>query len=162
MNEGAIVFKFQSITENSLDIALEIINSNPDYNTIEGGRPFRTIEEVREMFINEKTDSYFIMMESKYVGIIDFLKNNPSDNYPWIGLLMIHGDYHSMGYGKKSYISFEKELKKQNFANVRIGILEKNIKAKKFWSSLGFEFYEEKKWKEEIIHCFEKSLLKII
>ncbi|UZQ84891.1 GCN5 family acetyltransferase [Thermoclostridium stercorarium] len=74
---------FQPITEDLLDIVLEIINSN------ENGVPSRTIEEVKNEFLNLNTESYLIFLENKYIGIIDFLKNNPYDNCPWIGLLMI-------------------------------------------------------------------------
>ena len=95
---------FRPITEDLLEFVLEILNSNSHYNVLENGNPLRTIEEARNEFFNQTTDSYFIILENKYIGIIDFLKNNPKDNCPWIGLLMIHGDYHSMGYGKKAYI----------------------------------------------------------
>ena len=74
---------FQPITEDLLDIVLEIINSN------ENGVPSRTIEEVKNEFLNLNTESYLIFLENKYIGISDFLKNNPYDNCPWIGLLMI-------------------------------------------------------------------------
>ena len=80
---------FQPITENSLDIVLEILNSNTHYNILENGVPSRTIEEVKNEFLNLNTESYLIFLENKYIGIIDFLKNNPYDNCPWIGLLMI-------------------------------------------------------------------------
>lgn len=157
-NGGINMIKFQPITEDLLKFALEILNSNSHYNVLENGNPLRSIEEARDEFINQVTDSYLIILENKYIGIIDFLKSNPKDNCPWIGLLMIHGDYHSMGYGKKAYASFEEKLKQQNFENVRIGILQNNIGAKMYWTKLGFKFYENSQWEGKLIECFEKQL----
>lgn len=102
---------FQLITEDLLETALEIINSDPHYNILVNGSPSRTIAEVRNDFINQTTESYLILLDSKYIGIIDFLSNNSNDNCSWIGLLMIYGDYHSMGYGRMAYLSFEENLK---------------------------------------------------
>lgn len=138
---------FQPITEDLLDIVLEIINSNSHYNILENGNPLRTVEEIKSDFFNGDTESYIILNENKYIGIIDFLGNNPGDNCPWIGLLMIHGECHSKGYGKMAYNLFEERLKQQNYSKVRIGILQENTLAKKFWVSLGFKFYAYKKWK---------------
>lgn len=93
------------------------------------------------------------------IGVIDFLKKNPKDNWPWIGLFMIHGKHHNKGYGKIAYNLFEEKLKQQNFTKVRIGILQENTIAKKFWSSLGFRFCAYKQWKEKTIECYEKLLI---
>lgn len=128
---------FQPITENSLDIVLEILNSNTHYNILENGVPSRTIEDAKE-FLN--TESYLIILGNKYIGIIDFLEKNPDDNCPWIGLLMIHGDYHSKGHGKMAYHLFEEKLKQQGCNKVRIGVIQENKIAIKLWTSLGFKF----------------------
>ena len=150
---------FQPITEDLLDIVVEILNSNTHYNILENGVPSRTIEEAKNEFLNQNTESYLIFLENKYIGIIDFLKNNPNDNCPWIGLLMIHGKYHSKGYGKMAYNLFEENLKQQKCNKVRIGVLQENKTAKKFWTSLGFKFYASKQWKDKTIECFEKQLI---
>jgi len=150
---------FQPVTEDLLDIALEILNSNTHYNILINGKPLRTKEEARDEFLNPNTESYLIFLENKYIGINDFLKNNPGDNCPWIGLLMIHVEYHSKGYGKMVYNLFEEKLKQRGFTKVRIGVLLENIGAKKFWTSLGFKFYANKQWREKTIECFEKRLV---
>jgi len=150
---------FHLITEDLLDIALEILNSNPHYNILVNGNPSRTLEEVRNEFINQITESYLIKLNNKYIGIIDFLEDNPNDSCSWIGLLMIHGDYHSIGYGRIAYLLFEAELKKRNLTNVRIGILKENTEAKRYWTSLGFVFYDNVQWENKQVECFEKKLI---
>lgn len=149
---------FEPITEDSIERALDIVNSNSEYNLLENGNPLRSIEEVRSEFLNSNSDSFLIIRENKYIGIIDFLKNNPNDNHPWIGLLMIKGDYHSLGYGKIAYASFEDHLIKQQFNKVRIGVLQDNVTAKGFWKSLGFKLYGNSIWQGKAVDCFEKKI----
>jgi len=150
---------YQPVTEDLLNTVLEILNSNTHYNILENGNPLRTIDEARNEFLNQNTESYLIYLENKYIGIIDFMKNNPNDNCPWIGLLMIHGKYHSKGYGRLVYNQFEEKLKQRGFNKGRIGILTENTAAKKFWTSLGFKFYANKQWRGKAIECFEKQLI---
>ena len=152
------MIKFENITEDLLEHVLEILNSNSNFNIISNGKARRTIQDARNEFLNELTESYLITIEDKYIGLIDFLRNHPKDNYPWLGLLMIHGDYHSRGYGKMSYLEFEEKLKYENFNTIRIGILEKNNKAIKFWTNLEFIMYDSIEMKGNLVRCFEKRL----
>lgn len=135
-----------------------MLNSNSYYNILENGNPLRSMEEARREFLNPTTESYLVVLDNMNIGIIDFLKNNPNDNCPWIGLFMIHGNYHSKGYGNKVYISFEEQIKKKNLDKIRIGVLQENIGAIRFWKSLGFNSYKNSQWKEKCIECFEKIL----
>lgn len=149
---------FETITEDTIKLALDIVNSNSFYNRLENGNPLRSLSEVYDEFLNPDTDSYFIKIENKYVGIIDYLNNNPKDNYPWIGLLMIHGNDHSLRYGRKAFHSFEKILKQQKVSKVRIGVLETNSHALHFWKSLNFIAYGTSVWRGHTIVCLEKQI----
>jgi RimJ/RimL family protein N-acetyltransferase len=151
-----VVSIFQPITEELLNIALSIINSNPQYNILENGNPTRILNDIKNEFLNQNTESYLILLDNQYVGIIDFLSNNPNDNCPWIGLLMIHGKFHSQGYGKLVYTLFEERLKQQGYTKVRIGVMEENKAAKRFWIAMGFRFYAKKHWENKVIECYEK------
>jgi GNAT superfamily N-acetyltransferase len=150
---------FQPITEELIEAVLQILNSNPHYNTLENGNPLRTIEDARHEFLNPDTESYLVLMDNVYIGIIDFLKNNPNDNCPWIGLFMIHGVYHSKGYGRMVYNQFEEKLRQQGYSKVRIGVLLENTSAKRFWSAMGYTFYAYKPWKDKTVECCEKQLI---
>src|SRR5690606_8953326 len=123
---------FESITEESLEHAVAIINSNPSYNILENGDTLRSIKEVRKELLNSKTNSYLIMKNKQPIGIVDFLENNPKDNCPWIGLFMIHGELQSLGYGKKAYAAFEEKLIQNHYKKLRLGVLHNNEQAKVF------------------------------
>ncbi|MCJ8008207.1 GNAT family N-acetyltransferase [Lederbergia wuyishanensis] len=152
------MINFNRVTEETLENVLEIVNSNYVYNTLENGIPYREIKEIRDQFLNQNTDSFIISVDNQQIGIIDFLKNHPKDHCPWIGLLMIHGDFHSKGYGKAIYQAFEDLFLRQTFNKVRIGIIQENVVASRFWTSLGFEICDQRPWEGKIVFCLEKQI----
>ncbi|UOQ84772.1 GNAT family N-acetyltransferase [Gracilibacillus salinarum] len=99
---------FQPITEHNLTLASDIVHSNPAYNILENGNASRSMSEIRKEFLNGKTESYLIIDGEKTIGVVDFLDNNPRDNHPWIGFLMIKKEYQLLGCGKRAYEAFEK------------------------------------------------------
>lgn len=150
---------FEGITNETLYIALEIINSNPEYNAYENGEESRTIDVIKEEFINPHSISSFIKLDDTYIGVIDYLLVNPNDHYPWLGLLMIHRDYQGYGFGAQAYALFENEMYERGVKHIRIGVLKENTKAHSFWKSVGFVYYKSKVWKygNEIL-CYEKEV----
>lgn len=129
---------FEEITKETLYIALEIINSNPYYNVVENGYDQRELEEIEEEFLNPVTTSVFIKLDDTYIGVMDYLMENPKDQSPWLGLLMIHGDYQGFGFGTQAYALYESDIRKRGLVRTRIGVIRENVKAKQFWDSLGF------------------------
>lgn len=130
--------QFEEITKETLYIALEIINSNPNYNMIENGSAQRELSEIEEEFLNPETISVFIKLDDTYIGVMDYLMKNPKDQCPWLGLLMIHGDYQGFGFGAQSYALYEREMCNRGLERVRLGVIKENIKAKYFWESFGY------------------------
>lgn len=151
--------KFQLVTIDLLEHVLEILNSNAHFNILSNGKPVRTLKDARSEFMNDHTNSYLITLQDRYIGVINFLENHPKDNYPWLGLLIIHGEYHSIGYGKKVYLAFEEMLKQKNYKHLRLGVIKENINAREYWIKMGFNHYDTVKTKDHTIECFEKQLV---
>jgi GNAT superfamily N-acetyltransferase len=155
------MIKLEEIAAEKISIAQEIVLSNKTYNVLENGREIRTIDEIKEEFLNPDTKSYFIKVDESYIGLIDYLEENPKDHYPWLGLLMIHESYKGKGFGKKAYLQFEQQLIQEGKQAVRLGVLTQNTHARNFWESLGFIWYETKPFKEgREVDCYEKKLEK--
>jgi RimJ/RimL family protein N-acetyltransferase len=129
---------FEEIKKETLYIALEIINSNTHYNIVENERAQRELEEIEEEFLNPVTISVFIKLDDTYIGVMDYLMENPKDQCPWLGLLMIHSDYQGFGFGAHAYALYESEMRNRGLQRVRLGVIKENVKAKQFWESLGF------------------------
>ena len=149
----------QPLTEEHLGIALDIINSNPGYNCLENGNPVRTLDGIRKEFVNEETESFVLVVDDTYVGVLDLLLEHPKDQCPWLGLLMIHSQYQGRGYAKQAFQRIEGRLAQAGHKKVRIGVLETNTNARRFWTSLGFRHYAQGEWQGKTIGCFEKSLV---
>ncbi|MDN3018717.1 GNAT family N-acetyltransferase [Paenibacillus sp. BSR1-1] len=150
---------FEEIKKDTLYIAVEIVNSNPEYNVFENSKETRNLEDLEDQFLNQNTICSFIKLDDTYIGIIDFILENPNDHYPWLGLLMIHGDYQGYGFGAQAYALFEKEMLKRGLDTVRIGVLQENKKAQHFWESQGFVYYKTTVSKNGSgIMCYQKSI----
>lgn len=152
---------FEKIIKNTLYIAQEIINSNQSYNLLENGHEFRNIEEVEKEFLNPESISVFVKLDDTYIGIIDYLLENPKDQFPWLGLLMIHSDYQGYGFGVQAFHLFETVLLDRGVEFVRIGVIKENTNAHLFWKSLGFTYFKTVQWQNGLeIFCYEKKLRK--
>ncbi|MGB8954968.1 MAG: GNAT family N-acetyltransferase [Tumebacillaceae bacterium] len=146
------------ITEDSLPIALNIINSNPEYNQLENGQKSRTLDEIRADLLNDKTESLLIHAEDEPIGVLVFLMENPADGYPWLGLLIIDSGAKRKGFGKTAYQQYEQLMRDRGVTAVRLGVLQENHGARTFWEALGFVYYTTKRAGENEVNCFEKQL----
>ncbi|WP_175637824.1 GNAT family N-acetyltransferase [Metabacillus schmidteae] len=149
----------EEISKETLQVAREIVNSNKRYNMLENGREERTLREMEEEFLNPMTKSFLVKINNEYVGVLDYLPENPRDRYPWLGLLMIHHNHQGKGYGKNAYALFEHEARKAGMQIVRLAVLTENRSAKVFWESQGYRRYETKPYKEgKKVDCYEKVI----
>jgi len=147
---------FEPITEDTFYIAKEMINSNKNYNVMENGIPTRTDDEIRKEFYDPKTKSLFIKADDTYIGIVNYLPINPKDDTTWIGLFLIHEDYHGYGYGSMAYAALEEMFYQDGIPKLRLGVLEKNEGAKRFWERNGYLFYTSSKMNGTDVDCYEK------
>ncbi len=156
MNKFGITL--EKITIDTLDIVQEMFRSNPEYCQFVYNGHLPSISELQDEFCGE-TLSFFVKADETYIGLIDYLERNEKDGYPWLGLLMIHGDYHGYGYGSNTYYYFEEQMKQLEKTAIRLGVIEENIRAKSFWESVGFSFFAKKNSNKNIIvDCYQKNL----
>ncbi|SDX16150.1 Protein N-acetyltransferase, RimJ/RimL family [Marininema mesophilum] len=81
--------------------------------------------------------------EDKAIGIVEWLEEHPLDQFPWLGLLIIHGDEQRKGVGHevvKGFIHYAKET--TSWQSLRIAVFEENQPAQTFWQTLGFVPFE--------------------
>lgn len=150
---------FEEIRKETLYIALEIVNSNPEYNVLENDLAARELADLEKEFLNPKTISVFIKLDDTYIGVMDYVLENPNDHFPWLGLLMIHADYQGYGFGAQAYAHIENEMDKRGLDRVRIGVIKENTKARHFWELLGFKYYNTAVWENgRVIFCYEKFI----
>ena len=69
------------------------------------------------------------------VGILDWLDSNPSDGYPWIGLVLIDAARQRQGLGSEAV---EGLLTETGWPAVRAGVIERNAAGLALVRRLGF------------------------
>ncbi|WP_261132287.1 GNAT family N-acetyltransferase [Bacillus sp. Marseille-Q3570] len=92
------------------------------------------------------------------IGLIDYLRENPKDGFPWIGLFVLHSGFQGKGIASSIFARLEEKLKSYGHTEIRLAILDKNIPGKRFWEKQGFEKYSDgeldgrriEKWRKEL------------
>lgn len=148
------------LTEETIYIAEEMINSNPRYNEMEHQKAIRSREEIQEEFLTDKTESYLIKLDDTYIGMLEYMRENPKDGYFWLGFLLIHGDYQGYSFGTQAYLHLEEKVREMGEDAIRLAVLVENENGKRFWERLGFTYYDKTVSNHDNeVYCLEKQLL---
>ena len=152
---------FQPVTSERLEVLKEIVNSNNEYNLLSEGHAVLSDAEILEMYESSKrlgAVTCFVVYDGCPVGVIDYLMENPSDNMPWLGLLMIHAQHQRKGFAIEALKKYECLMRNEGLMKVRLGVIKGNNRALNFWINRGFIFYHEKLGDKFMVMCFEKEL----
>jgi GNAT superfamily N-acetyltransferase len=76
---------------------------------------------------------------NELLGVLDLARNYPLAGIWWIGLLLLDPICRGQGLGKQVYTAFEAWARKHGANEIRLGVVERNEKALRFWESLGFQ-----------------------
>ncbi|WP_331755647.1 GNAT family N-acetyltransferase [Streptomyces sp. NBC_01643] len=77
--------------------------------------------------------------QGQIVGLLCLLDCHPTDGYPWIGLLLVHGSLHRKGIGRLLVDLVEDQFRSKHRNGIRLAVLENNPSALTFWSSLSWQ-----------------------
>lgn len=77
--------------------------------------------------------------ERLLIGMVDIFKNYPENKTWMIGLLLLSPSERSKNLGKIIHEEIKEYATSQGADEFRIGVIEKNVKGKKFWDSLGYK-----------------------
>jgi GNAT superfamily N-acetyltransferase len=76
------------------------------------------------------------------LGVLDAIRDYPTQDDWWLGLLLLDPAQCNQGLGRRIYQSFEHWARQKGARRIFLGVLEENQKAYQFWQSLGFEVVE--------------------
>lgn len=97
-------------------------------------------------FCTINTYLYNIAVNKQKVGIIWFL-NEDKDGFPgeaFIGDFLIYEIYRKKGYGYQALLLAEDLAKNQGLTEMRLGVMNHNIKAKKLYIRAGYTVFKER------------------
>lgn len=73
------------------------------------------------------------------IGMVDIFKNYPNNGTWMIGLLLLSPNERNNKLGKIIHEKIKQYALTQGAKSLRIGVLENNIKGRKFWDTLGYK-----------------------
>ena len=76
------------------------------------------------------------------VGVLDVIRDFPSLQDWWLGLLLLDPQHRGQGLGQQVYRAFELWVSQQGAQRVYLGVVEHNPSAYHFWQRMGFEAVE--------------------
>ncbi len=80
--------------------------------------------------------------KNEIISYIDILKNYPEEESYWIGLFLVDPLLRSKGVGERIILEFIRNAKTIGVSYIKLGVVEENEKAYKFWKKIGFETYD--------------------
>lgn len=125
---------------------VDLYTSNPEYCRVAGEydpgnvRADRVEADLREEAGTEGCEVLLARDERRQlVGLLCLLDRHPTDGQPWIGLLLVHGNFHRKGIGRLLANMVEERFRDEGRGGLRLAVLENNPVALAFWSSLGWQ-----------------------
>lgn len=143
-------YTIRSISLIDLDNVEKLCNKCLDYFLLASGMP-PTKEEVESIFTDlppgKSNEDKFVLgiygFENELTGIIDIVKNYPVDGEWILGLLLIEPSRRGCGLGRTVHEALVGWAKDLGAKFLRIGYVENNNMAAKFWASLGYSKIDE-------------------
>ena len=86
----------------------------------------------------------FISPKGEIVGLLDAIKGYPEPEIWFIGLLLFSPDNRNNGLGEMVMKYFEYWILSQGAVEIRLGVVEKNKAAIRFWEKSGFNLLEKR------------------
>ncbi|WP_139489450.1 GNAT family N-acetyltransferase [Brevibacillus dissolubilis] len=138
---------YTSCTPADLPALVDVYNSNPFYMQVSEGKPTVTLAEVERDFLETSDhNGYNIIIREKnnpaVIGTGQFILNNPRDNNPWLGLIMLHADKQGHGYAREFLQTLLGWYHTNGYPALHLAVLEQNERVVAFYETCGFTVYE--------------------
>lgn len=117
---------------------------NDYFLLVEGKRAETQTGEEEFLFVpkgksaNDKVVLGIFNQNKILVGYLDTFKGYPDEQSWWIGLLLFIPEFRSKSLGQKVMNGFIDYVQRSGIREIRLGVIEENYKAKKFWKNIRF------------------------
>ena len=139
----ALPYDVVPVTPENYTIAREVYATNPGYFQFFGKLAddesiLSAMLSVPDGFNIEDKFYAALCLDGKAIAIIDLLAGYPNKGDLWLGLLLVHGNMHGKGLGAIITNGVVQGAKWAGFDNLRLGVIEANTDAVRFWEKMGF------------------------
>ncbi|MBN1551667.1 GNAT family N-acetyltransferase [bacterium] len=117
-------------------VAGEAVNSEYSFDLLSKTPPDKTIDDKFLLGIFE--DGF------ELIAILDIIRDFPAPGIWFLGLMLLEPDRRNQGLGHLIYDTLEDWMKREGAKSFRLGVVEQNPNAVKFWRRMGFEIVEKR------------------
>lgn len=139
------ILKFCNVNKDNFKQILKWYNNISCYKFATGIDKPISLQELYQKYIevfvskSEFFSGIYLKPNDELIGIIKGGVNSRFHNSLWINSIIICEHFQNKGYGTRTInLVSEYFMKYYNVNNVYVSVLDKNIKARNFWSKLGF------------------------
>ncbi len=125
-----------------------LLERSADYFYLVEGQPPKPDDAIilsKECPPGWSTENKFLVgindQNGRLIAVIEGLRGYPAEGIFWIGLMLVDPAQRGQGLGTQLMAEFEDWARRQGANQIRLGVVEENTKALKFWQRLGFEHY---------------------
>jgi len=120
-----------------------------DYSLMVDGHPPDPSEAARLLVdcppgktVADKLVIGFSNQNKGLIGVLDTVRDYPTERDWWLGLLVLDPAYRNHGLGRQIVQAFESWVGQQGARRIFLGVVAENAKAYQFWLKLGFDVIE--------------------
>ena len=140
---GPSALASRRLTDKDLPELLALCEGNPDYYEHYGERPTlenlaRALRELPPGCRKEQKEFLGFFDEGRLRAVLDVVRGYPDEATAYVGLLMVDGARHGRGIGTQVMDAALRRLRAEGFSRVRLGCIQGNEHARRFWEKLGF------------------------
>lgn len=122
---------------------LALLESNPDYFTLEGPAP--TMERLEHDLVNLPprclpAQKHYVALWRQGVpeAVLDLVEGYPRERTLFVGLFMVRGDLRRTGLGRRVMGALPAAADRAGFDRLRLGCLKNNEGGHAFWQAMGY------------------------
>lgn len=131
-------------------VIAELLSKCHDYFQMVSGRKPNQ-EDISDFFnslppnktLDEKC-SLGLYQNNKLEGVVDIILGYPEPTIAYLGLLLINPKQRGHGLGKQIHSMLSEWLENNGITTIRLGVLESNHRAIRFWEQIGYVLEDEK------------------
>ena len=82
-------------------------------------------------------------LAGQLIAVIEGLRGYPRQGIYWIGLMLVDPPQRGQGLGMRIMAGFEQWARSQGAKQIRLGVVEENTHAMRFWQRCGFKPYSK-------------------
>ena len=134
-----------------IDLLQALLEKSSDYSLLVTGLPpaasaaYSLLTDLPEgKTPSDKLVVGFFAEKQNLIGVLDIIRDYPSQGVWWLRLLILDPEYRGQGLGQRIYSAFEKWVTQCGGHRVCLGVIEQNQDAYRFWQKVGFEPLERK------------------